>query len=60
MLSFHGTIMINELECDFNSLIKQVTLGLGFPQPKILTARSVAGTISPEDCSCWLNGELSE
>lgn len=52
--------MINEFECDLNFLIKCVTLGLGFPQPKILTATSLADIMSPEDCARWLKGELSE
>lgn len=60
MLSFRRTIMINEFECGLNYLITRVTLRLGFPQPKILAATSLADIISPEDCSCWLKGALTE
>lgn len=30
------------------------------PQPKTLSAMSLADSISPEDCSYWLTGELPE
>lgn len=55
---FIKTTTINEFECnlDFNKMSNCPYA----PQAKTLSATSLADSISPEDCSCWLTGELPE